>query len=71
MNCKHPDRDQPKMVCGYPLPCPFHTIVIDATRVRSTEVTIPISRSEVLPHAGRLLDIGDAVGRKPKKRVRK
>jgi hypothetical protein len=31
--CKHPDRDVPKLVCGYPLPCPHHTVVIDCATV--------------------------------------
>lgn len=26
--CKRPDRDAPKLKCGYPLPCPYHTIVV-------------------------------------------
>ena len=26
--CKQPDRHQPKLTCGYPLPCPYHTILI-------------------------------------------
>ena len=28
-NCTQPDRDEPGLVCGYPLPCPWHTIMID------------------------------------------
>lgn len=28
--CQKPDRDCPRMKCGYPLPCPYHTdVVID------------------------------------------
>lgn len=27
-NCQKPDRDCPKIKCGYPLPCPWHTDVI-------------------------------------------
>jgi len=27
--CKQPDRHAPKLVCGYPLPCPHHTVVIE------------------------------------------
>ena len=27
--CVQPDRDVPGILCGYPLPCPYHTIVID------------------------------------------
>lgn len=23
--CRQPDRDEPALVCGYPLPCPHHT----------------------------------------------
>ncbi len=26
-HCNHPDRDNPRIECGYPLPCPYHTIV--------------------------------------------
>ncbi len=29
LTCRRPDRDCPKLVCGYPLPCPHHTVVID------------------------------------------
>jgi len=38
--CCQPDRDAPKMKCGYPLPCPWHTAVIDVSRQPVT-VTIP------------------------------
>jgi hypothetical protein len=24
--CTKPDRHEPRMKCGYPLPCPFHTV---------------------------------------------
>ena len=27
--CQKPDRDNPKMKCGYPLPCPHHTLIVD------------------------------------------
>ena len=27
--CNQPDRDVPAIECGYPLPCPHHTIVCD------------------------------------------
>ena len=30
LTCRHPDRDEPKLMCGYPLPCPHHTVIIDA-----------------------------------------
>lgn len=38
--CRAPDRDQPKLVCGYPLPCPHHTAIIDPGK---HEVTIPVA----------------------------
>ncbi len=28
--CDEPDRDVPKIKCGYPIPCPFHTAIMDA-----------------------------------------
>lgn len=41
--CDKPDRDvghkHPNIKCGYPLPCPFHTIVIDMAESPTT--TIP------------------------------
>ena len=33
MNCKKPDRDVPGLKCGYPLPCPHHTVIIDPPMV--------------------------------------
>jgi len=33
--CKQPDRDVPALVCGYPLPCPHHTLILQSDgRVR-------------------------------------
>lgn len=32
--CQQPDRDVPKIRCGYPLPCPWHTVVV-VLRARS------------------------------------
>lgn len=28
-SCKQPDHDVPSLICGAPLPCPYHTAVID------------------------------------------
>lgn len=44
--CKQPDRDQPRIECGYPLPCPFHTVVID---VASNTVGEPIGGQSMSP----------------------
>ncbi len=37
--CDKPDRDVPRMKCGYPLPCPYHTAIID---VAAETVHIPV-----------------------------
>lgn len=29
--CKRPDRHVPSIVCGFPLPCMWHTVTIDLT----------------------------------------
>lgn len=28
-HCTQPDRHEPRMKCGYPLPCPHHTFVLE------------------------------------------
>lgn len=59
--CRHPDRDVPKLLCGYPLPCPWHTVVIHADREPAT-VEIPLT-SDVLksPARERVGDIARSV----------
>ena len=42
MQCRRPDREFPGILCGYPLPCPYHTAVIDTTGAVPT-VTIPVA----------------------------
>lgn len=58
--CKHPDRDSPKLMCGYPLPCQWHTVIIDTTGQPPT-VTIPITADAALAHRDKLADIADAL----------
>lgn len=41
-NCQQPDRDCPELVCGYPLPCPWHTVIIDSTAEPPT-LTVPVT----------------------------
>lgn len=43
LTCRKPDRDAPGLLCGYPLPCPYHTAVIDTTGEVPT-VTIPVTQ---------------------------
>lgn len=39
--CQRPDHDVPGIICGHPLPCPYHTATIDTTGVVPT-VTVPV-----------------------------
>ena len=57
--CRHPDRDCAKLMCGYPLPCPWHTVIVDLQADPPT-VTIPVT-SDALRHRERLGDIADAL----------
>ena len=36
--CQHPDRDEPRLVCGYPIPCPHHTLEVDASFMDDVDV---------------------------------
>ena len=57
--CQKPDRDEPGLVCGYPLPCPHHTVVIDASTMPAL-----VTGAEHLPASVRrkLQQIGEAAG---------
>lgn len=54
--CNRPDRHEPRMKCGYPLPCPWHTAVIDLEKD-----TILVPASLGFKVAKRLEKIRDAV----------
>ena len=59
--CRHPDRDEPKMLCGYPLPCPWHTAVVDLGADPPT-VTIPLTSDAMKsPARERLGEVSRAV----------
>ena len=68
LSCQHPDRDLPKITCGYPLPCPWHTVVIDISEEPHT-VKIPLANKKALSKSQVLVDIGRAFvvpkGKKP------
>lgn len=68
-HCQHPDRDATNLVCGFPLPCPFHTVVAD---VAKQTVTIPINPDASITlaaaAAGRLGEVVQAL--KPSRRRR-
>ena len=60
LSCNHPDRDIPKIKCGYPLPCPWHTVVIDLSE-EPHQVVIPLENKKALSKSDVLLDIGRAL----------
>lgn len=67
--CRHPDRDEPKMMCGYPIPCPHHTVVID---LNAETVTIPLASDAIKsPVRERIGDIGRAMLAGPKNKQRR
>ena len=45
-HCNKPDRDVPAIVCGYSLPCPYHTAIIHADKNPPT-VEIPVTFPEL------------------------
>ena len=45
--CKNPDRNVPEIVCGYPLPCPYHTVIIDMAAKPVPTITIPATNPKV------------------------
>lgn len=54
-SCNQSDRDNPKLICGYPLPCPHHTVIM-------TEKTITVpNHSRGRLHKGKLLKLQNAV----------
>ena len=51
--CKRPDHDAPKLVCGHPLPCPHHTIVIlEKDLPALVQRRLPSSRINPLSYIG-------------------
>jgi hypothetical protein len=61
-HCKRPDRDVAELVCGHPLPCPYHTVTLDTTTdppcVKVPVTNEPALRPKVLET---LKDIGRAI----------
>lgn len=59
LTCKHPDNDCPKLICGYPLPCPWHTAIINLGSKPPT-ITIPIT-SQAINVRDKLAEIADVL----------
>lgn len=62
LTCERPDRDAPKLVCGYPLPCPHHTVVVD---IQARQVTLPPEVHPTPRLIQRFGNIIDALEEKP------
>ena len=60
LTCKHPDRDIAKLLCGYPLPCPWHTVTLDTT-VEPPTMTIPITANAAWNAKTKLAEILEAL----------
>lgn len=60
--CTKKDHDGFDLVCGYPLPCPYHTVTID---VAAQTVTMPVGDGVAVTlsaeRAGRLGEIAQAL----------
>lgn len=63
-HCNKPDRDVPGIVCGYPLPCPHHTAIIEITDDR-VKVDLPKAAAphDVMKTTRRLIEIGKAIAK--------
>jgi hypothetical protein len=63
LKCKHPDRDNSKIVCGYPIPCPYHTAIIDLNAQPVPTITIPVTADAAMRQSARarLAQVGIAL----------
>lgn len=55
-HCRHGDRDVPGIRCGYPLPCPWHTAVIDLG-AEVPKLEIPLASKAAMKARLRLAEI--------------
>jgi hypothetical protein len=60
LTCRHPDRDCPKIMCGHPLPCPWHTAEIDPYSNPPT-IKIPITSDLAWENKMKLAEITGAL----------
>lgn len=62
LTCKHPDRDCPKLMCGHPLPCPYHTAQIDLTKNPPT-IIIPVTSEVAWKNRTKLSEIAEILSK--------
>ena len=58
------------MMCGYPIPCPYHTVIIHISKDPPT-VEIPATAEAAWVNRDRLADIAVAVKPRVKKKQRR
>ena len=58
--CKRPDRHVATLICGYPLPCPWHTVVLDMTLEPPT-LNEPVSANVSAKARRKLKEIANAL----------
>ncbi len=63
--CRHPDRDMPKLLCGHPIPCPYHTAVIDLAD-NPPSIKIPITSEVAWNNRSKLSQIAQVLENKGK-----
>ena len=61
--CSNPDRHNVKLMCGYPLPCIYHTATIHPDKEPPT-VEIPITAHRALGSRQLLADIADVLSQR-------
>ena len=47
MQCKQKDHDGFDTICGYPIPCPYHTVIMDLTS-KPPQLRIPVTAESAL-----------------------
>lgn len=56
IRCMQPDRDVPRLTCGAPLPCPYHTYIADLTTTPPT-VTVPVTaKKRYVKHVSKIAE---------------
>lgn len=60
--CQQPDRHEPGLTCGYPLPCPWHTVT---PQPQTGRITLPEHARVTPPVRARLHEIARALKGKP------
>jgi len=75
-HCTQPDHDEPRIECGAPLPCPYHTSIVDVSgrpatvTTPATVIRDPIAAVRLQQIALALEDLGELVAARPAKVAR-